>query len=384
MSSQRRLDAGFTLIEALVATLLTVVVTAGVLSALNPARGAFKTEPERADMQQRLRVGVDTLSRDLINAGAGAYSGALSGSLAGYFAPILPFRRGLDAAIDDGAGVFRSDAITIVHVPSRAAQTTLRSDMSSDSSPIVIDTESGCPKDARTGSLDLLCGFKPNVTKAAVFDGTGALDTLAVTAADEAAQTIDFQRDQHASLSKAYLGSSSKHLTKVVEISSHVYYVNTATRQLMHYDGFSAVTPVLDNVVGLEFEYYGDPSPPMFIRPGIDQAVTYGPAPPAPDTRQSPFAPGENCVWQMSGGAQVTRLAFLGTAGGGLVKLTASQLTDGPWCPDDVNANRYDADLFRVRKVRVALRVQSANNGVRLPDRTVRFDVSPRNLNFRR
>jgi hypothetical protein len=384
MNPQRRLEAGFTLIEALVATMLTVVVTAGVLSALNPARGAFKTEPERADMQQRLRVGVDTLSRDLINAGAGAYSGALGGSLAGYFAPIMPFRRGLDAAIDDGAGVFRSDAITIVHVPSTSAQTILRSDMSSDSSPIIIDTESGCPKDARTGSVDLLCGFKANVSKVALFDGTGAFDTLAVTAADEAAQTLDFQTDQHAALSKAYLGSSSKHLTKVIEISSHVFYLNTSTRQLMHYDGFSAVTPVLDNVVALEFEYYGEPSPPMFLRPGIDQAVTYGPAPPAPDARQAPFAPGENCVWQMSGGAQVTRLASLGNAGGGLVKLTASQLTDGPWCPDDVNASRYDADLFRIRRVRVVLRVQSANDAVRLPDRTVRFDVSPRNLNFGR
>src|SRR5262252_10973467 len=115
--NSRQWEGGFTLVEALVATALTVLVTAGVLSALNPVKGAFKTEPERADMQQRLRVGVDTLSRDLLTAGAGAYSGALTGSLAGCFAPIMPFRRGLDAAIDDGAGVFRSDAITIVHVP---------------------------------------------------------------------------------------------------------------------------------------------------------------------------------------------------------------------------------------------------------------------------
>jgi hypothetical protein len=64
------------------------------------------------------------------------------------------------------------------------------------------------------------------------------------------------------------------------------------------------------------------------------------------------------------------------------LRLTASQLTDGPWCPDDINANRYDADLLRVRKVRVTVRVASGNDSV--PDRSVRFDVSPRNLNFGR
>jgi hypothetical protein len=378
--NSRQCEAGFTIVEALVATALTVLVTGGVLSALNPAKGAFKTEPERADMQQRLRVGVDTLSRDLLSAGAGAYSGALSGSLAGCFAPIMPFRRGLDAAIDDGAGVFRSDAITIVHVPSTAAQTLLMSDVPPASSQVVIGTESGCPKDVRTGLIDPLCGFKANVTKLAVFDGTGAFDIRAVTAGDEVSQRLDLQ----GALSKPYLGLSSKHLTKIVEISSHVYYLSTTTHQLMHYDSFSTVSPVLDDVVGLEFEYYGDPSPPMLVRPGQDRSVTYGPAPPAPDARQPPFPPGENCVWQMSAGAQVTRLAFLGTAGGGLVNLPASQLTDGPWCPDDASANRYDADLLRIRRVRVVLRVQSGNTSVRVPARTIRFDVSPRNMNLDR
>jgi type II secretory pathway pseudopilin PulG len=381
MNSRRRLEAGFTLVEALVATTIVVLLTAGVLSALNPARGVFKTQPEVADMQQRLRAGVDALTRDLVSAGAGPYSGAGSGSLSKYFAPIMPFRRGLDSAIDDGVGVFKSDAITIVYVPSTGAQTTVRTDMPTASSQVVIDTGPGCPRDGRTGLVDPLCGFKANVTKAAMFDGTGAFDTLSITSTDEAAQALDFQPQQSA-LSKAYLGSASSHLSKIVEISSHVYYLNTATHQLMHSDGFSTVTPVLDNVAGLDFEYYGDPSPPIFARPGMDQTVTYGPPPPAAGVTQAPFAPGENCTWQMSGGGQVTRLASLGSPGGGLVKLTASQLTDGPWCPDDVNANRYDADLLRVRKVRVTLRVTSGTDSV--PDRSVRFDVSPRNLNFGR
>jgi type II secretory pathway pseudopilin PulG len=404
VSSRQTFEAGFSLVEALVATTIVVVVVAAVTSVLNPARGVFRTQSEVADMQQRLRTGVDALTRDLLSAGAGPYSGALAGSLASGFAPIMPFRRALDPVLNDNPGVFKSNAITIVYVPSTGAQTTVRSDMPTASSPVFIDTESGCPK-AHTGDADPACGFKAKATKAAMFDRTGAFDLLGVTSVDEAVGALDFQ--PQGPLSKAYMGSSSKHLTKIVEISSHVYYLNTSTRQLMHHDGFATATPVLDNIVGLDFEYYGDPLPPTFVRAGKDQTVTYGPAPPAPGVTQAPFAPGENCTWQMSGGVQVTRLALLSNAGAGLVKLTASQLTDGPWCPDDVNVNRYDADLLRIRKVRVTLRVQSGNDVVRgslatgndvmfvnrgtavsraqtVPDRSARFDVSPRNLNFGR
>jgi hypothetical protein len=403
MRPNRWPEAGFTLVEALVATAIIVSVTAAVLSTLDPARGISRTQPELADMQQRFRIGIDALTRDLVNAGAGAYSGAGAGSLVGFFAPILPFRRGLDSALDGGVGVVTRDAITILYVPSTASQTAIKLDMSSPASQIVIEAESGCPTDPRTALIDPLCGFTSSVTKAVVFDGTGSFDLIDIASADAAAQTLDFQPGA----SKTYLGSASNHLTRIVEVSSHVYYLNTTTRQLMHYDGFSTVTPVLDNVVGLDFEYFGEASPPALIRPGEDQTVSYGPSPPPPGVTQPPFAPGENCTWLMSGGGQVTRLAILGSGGSALVKLTASELTDGPWCPDDGNANRYDADLFRIRMVRVTLRVQSGNDSVRgslatgndamfvhsgtallraytVPDQSVRFDVSPRNLNLHR
>ena len=89
--------------------------------------------------------------------------------------------------------------------------------------------------------------------------------------------------------------------------------------------------------------------------------------------------------------------------------LFRSNLTDGPWCPDAANANRYDADLLRIRKIRVTIRLQTGNGTLRgfgslavgpdalfvnpgtapslsksVPDRAIRFDVSPRNLNLGR
>ena len=104
-------------------------------------------------------------------------------------------------------------------------------------------------------------------------------------------------------------------------------------------------------------------------------------------------------------GLQVPRLAVLGTGGAtdALVLLTDAQLTDGPWCPDGARADRFDADLLRIRKVRVDLRVQSALASLRgpagilftragtssssqryVPDQEVRFDITPRNLNLGR
>ncbi len=66
-------------------------------------------------------------------------------------------------------------------------------------------------------------------------------------------------------------------------------------------------------------------------------------------------------------------------------------------------ANRFDADLLRIRKVRVTLRVQVGAKSLRgptgtfflrggtstgaeryIPDQEISFEVTPRNLNFGR
>jgi hypothetical protein len=85
------------------------------------------------------------------------------------------------------------------------------------------------------------------------------------------------------------------------------------------------------------------------------------------------------------------------------VKLDPGMLKDGPWCPDAASPTRFDADLFRIRRVRVNVRVQAALDNLRgpagllftrggtsttterwVPDQEIRFDVTPRNLNLGR
>jgi hypothetical protein len=42
-------------------------------------------------------------------------------------------------------------------------------------------------------------------------------------------------------------------------------------------------------------------------------------------------------------------------------------LVDGPWCPDAVNQNRWDADLLRIRRVAITIRVEAALSALRGP-----------------
>ena len=53
-------------IELLIAAMVTSVVSAGVLGAVADGQRAFARQAEAADIRQRLRVGVDMLTRDLL------------------------------------------------------------------------------------------------------------------------------------------------------------------------------------------------------------------------------------------------------------------------------------------------------------------------------
>jgi hypothetical protein len=132
-------------------------------------------------------------------------------------------------------------------------------------------------------------------------------------------------------------------------------------------------------VVALRFEYFGDPRPPQLTRPATDPHgawTTNGPSPPAPDVddMSNTWPEGENCVFDVDAVTRIqsARLPDLGGASGpdDLAALTPGAMIDGPWCPDETTPNRFDADLLRVRLIRVTLRVQTARATLRgLADR---------------
>ena len=92
MADRRDSEKGFSLVETLMAAMLSLVVSAAVFTLLQPSNGLFASELESGDMQQRLRVAEGTLARSLMAAGAGVYAGRQSGPLVMYVPPVLPFR----------------------------------------------------------------------------------------------------------------------------------------------------------------------------------------------------------------------------------------------------------------------------------------------------
>ena len=172
--------------------------------------------------------------------------------------------------------------------------------------------------------------------------------------------------------------------------------------QLMQYDGRLSDQPAVEDVILLRFEYFGDGEPPVATideRGGIH--VTYG-APPPPmgvDDPNDSWGVGESCTIGNAGGQYVPRLQ---NSGAGVIAIGQAMLIDGPWCPDAAHAFRFDADLLRIRRVRVHVRLQAArpfrglagllfansgsalDPGRQVPDETMTVDVAPRNINVAR
>jgi len=60
---------GFTLVEVMIALMLTLVVMASVFGLLHRGSASFRREPEISDMNQNTRYSVESISRDLVMAG---------------------------------------------------------------------------------------------------------------------------------------------------------------------------------------------------------------------------------------------------------------------------------------------------------------------------
>jgi prepilin-type N-terminal cleavage/methylation domain-containing protein len=389
---------GFALAEVLVAAALVLVVAGAALALMDRIRAAFDGQAGRLDVRQRARVATAVLEGDLVVAGAGVSVGADTGPLVWAVPPIAPYRRG--QLRDDGAAsvFYRPDTISLLSVPPTRAQARVRS-ATALGSTLVVEAAPNCGP----GSQDRLCGFAVDM-RVMILDPSGAYDLATVAAVD--GTRLDLL------LGGVPAARYDSGRAVLAEISAQTYYVESngasETPQLMQYDGYRTARPAVDHVVGLDVEYFGDPEPPRLLEPdsldgGLAPRTTYGPRPPAAglDDPLDTWAAGENCVFARVDGTWTPRLGRLADHGSP-VPLVPAQLQDGPWCLD-ATRRRYDADLLRVRRVRVHLRVQAADAALRgpagrlfarggrstsmerfVPDQRIQFDVTPRNLNFGR
>ena len=389
---------GFTLVELLLASLITVIVVAGAFELAAPAQRMFQAQPEAADMQQRMRVAVDALRRDLVMAGAGTYAGPALGPLNDVVAPVMPLRAFGDTPDQVQNTFFRPDAISFLYVPSTPSQTRLSAPLAPGALDPLIETPQNCP----LTTSQQVCGFASG-DRVLLTNTSGDWDIYSVDQVVSGAMTL-LHRGQPSSASYP-LGSA----LSVIRAGSYFLKSDVAagTYQLMRHDGWTTELPVVDEVVALEFRYFGAALPPRLTGAPLDVTpgpwTTYGPPPPPIAITRGSWPAGENCIFAVVDGAHVPRLTTIAPGSPTLVELTSAILTDGPWCPDSISRNRFDADLLRVRRIHVSLRVQSALVFLRgpagalfahggtaragdryVPDLVSQFDITPRNLNLAR
>jgi type II secretory pathway pseudopilin PulG len=351
-------EAGFSLVEMLIAVAVAVTTFGLLFQAAARGQRIARAQPEAADVQQRVRVATDMLRRDLLAAGSGPTHGVGTGPLDQYFPPVVPARTG--ARNFDPELTFFTDRISIVAVPEGGVAARLSSNMAGVASDLPIDSMTpGC---ASWG----LCGFTPG-TRSAIFDraGIGAgVEWFSVTGI-AAGLAHDVPNPP---FSRAYSAPTAR----VVPIVQHVYYLDRVNARLMLYDGYQSDVPLVENIVDLRFAYFLAPSPSSVTRPTDGET---------------------NCAYA-AGTPPVPLLADLGGIAPQLA--AASLLTDGPPC--GLPPHRFDADLLRVRRVRVTIRAQAGLDDLRgvsrdfsrrgrsigaessVPDVEVTFDVSLRNV----
>jgi hypothetical protein len=372
-----------------VAVGIVLLLAGGLFAVFLPSSGGFRLQPAAVDVQQRLRVAAGVLRDSMLDAGSGPVNPLFGLPLGATVPCLLPYRIGARAA--DAAGTCRLDLVTSLAAVAASAAPRLAADFQGAAGEIRVVPGAGCPVG------DAACGIEARESVLLV-DPSGQWDLFGVAGVVGDLVTLEAR------------GPSSRRRFAagawVVRVVVSVCYLRAASAAdaplLAHYDGHASDLPQVDHVVVLGFEWFGEPrAPRMRAPPGpLGELMTYGPPPPdldADDGRDS-WGPGENCVIRVDGGTQVPRLSDLGTDSR-LVALDPAILTDGPWCPDDSAATRFDADLLRIRKTRVTLRVEALSESLRgadtrffhrpgastggprlVQDRWLTFDVVPRSI----
>ena len=277
---------GFSLVELVIALAITLALTAAVFALVGPANGAFQTQPEAADVQQRLRAATDALSRDLLVAGSTPYIAQGPDQTTPLpAAAVFPMRVGRISP--DTAGTVNPARIAVWSVSPVAPQARLASPLASTSGVATFVPGAGC----RSGAPS--CGFQTGTT-VVVLGGSGAWDVFSITSVAGSTLTL-----QHNLRDAPLVHPAAESTIAEAAVRTYMFKDDPAAgfARLVRYEaaGGSDV-PVIDHLVDVQFQYLGEGEPPAPVL-GTDPVaprVTYGPSPPPPGTQLSLYPPGEN------------------------------------------------------------------------------------------
>ena len=124
-------EAGYTLVELVVAAAVMLTVTSGIFVVIGKGLGSSALWSESADLHQRARVAAETFTSEIGAAGAGTENGPLIR----FLPAVEPRRRG---------SVATGTAITIRYVPGYGPASTLSADLSPATSSAALVVHPGC------------------------------------------------------------------------------------------------------------------------------------------------------------------------------------------------------------------------------------------------
>jgi Tfp pilus assembly protein PilW len=374
-------QGGFSLVELLVALLVCLLLTGAVAGLMPPARAAFDTVPAAIDLHQRARAGLDLLTSVVRSSGANVDAADGLGAFAGLMPVVIPM-----ASPEHNGNDGEFGALFVVSVVPGGAQGRLDRDQPGRSGGLTLSPVPACPH------VSDVCGFRPGVV-AAIVDGRGRFDVFVVAATNTTSQ----QLMPAAPLTMAYSEGSL-----VVEIDANRFALATqpdGSRSLVRELGTGVTQPVVDGVSRLGFVAWGEAGAPEVRWDGLKGWASYGPPPLSPVLLdpQNQFSPGGTCATSYVDFEPQTRLATFGERDA-IVTLVPEDFQDGPWCSGDTESGRYDADLYRLRRLDVWLRAEvlsaafrgpagllfgragSARDPIRwVPDMTVKISIALRN-----
>lgn len=340
-------ERGFTLVELLIASLISAMVAGAALLLAGAAHTALAVEPASMETVRRLREGADAFAAAVASAGGDRGIGEDRGSIADGL-PVLRLLGGEGGAAFTGLVATRAI---------RGGRGQLVEDQPGPGGSLMLATADGlCPR------TDLVCGFRDGDV-AAVFDGRGHFDVFVVGAVSEALARIT----PRAPLEHAYPAGAW-----VVEVRHDRLVLlrqpdggQTLTRQT----AAGAREPIVDGITRVELRAWGRAAPPAVYRFADDRFAHYGLAPPAATEvdAEGIFAMGSHCMATSEDGVLRTTLPSRAADADGLSELRPADLEDGPWCPHDDAPGRFDADWFRLRRIDVRLQVEALPEEFRGP-----------------
>lgn len=336
---------GFTLVELLVASVVSLVVLAAAVALAGAAQRVFVVEPAAIDTARRLHAATDALTQALGGAGGDQAVSEGLAALASGVPTVWPL---FDLA---GASGPTFHAVRVVRGLRRGVGR-LAVDQPSPSESLTL-ASAPCPQDAD------LCGFAPDDV-VAVFDGRGAFDLVELAAVAPALMRLT----PRTALARAYPAGSWVVAVRVDRFG--LVAQPDGSHTLTRVTSAGAREPMVDGIVSLAFRVWGHGAPPRLLDRTSGRGVSqYGPMPPAAAEADPAgvFAVGEHCLAARDVTGPYSLLAALGPDP--LHELVPAMLDDGPWCPQAWAPDAYDADLFRVRRVDIHLRVGALADEVR-------------------